>query len=290
MWMALPAFIGGSMPRKSETGDTRRTSVSSREAHMRVGIISDIHGNLQALDVVLEDIGRRGLDAVYCLGDLVGYAPFPNEVIERIRAAEMPTIMGNYDDGVGYDRDECGCAYRDPVERELGDQSFNWTKVHVTSDKKAFLRTLLPELRVEADGKRLLLVHGSPRKMNEYLFEDRPLSSFQRIADASNADVIVFGHTHRPYTKGVGDVLFVNAGSVGKPKDGDWRACYAILELGAQEPVQFVRLEYDVASVAGAIRASELPNEFAEDIRTGGDPGGGCEIGVGRGERDEATA
>ena len=91
---------------------------------MRVGIVSDIHGNLQALDVVLEDIGRRGLDAVYCLGDLVGYAPFSNEVIERIRAAEIPTIMGNYDDGVGYDRDECGCAYRDPVERELGDQSF----------------------------------------------------------------------------------------------------------------------------------------------------------------------
>jgi putative phosphoesterase len=237
---------------------------------MRVGIISDIHGNLQALDVVLEDIGRRGLDAVYCLGDLVGYAPFPNEVIERIRAAEMPTIMGNYDDGVGYDRDECGCAYRDPVDRELGDQSFNWTKAHVTSDNKAFLRTLLPELRVEADGKRLLLVHGSPRKMNEYLFEDRPLSSFQRIADASNADVIVFGHTHRPYTKSVGDVLFVNVGSVGKPKDGDWRACYAILESGAQEPVQFVRLEYDVASGAAAIRASELPNEFAEDIEHGG--------------------
>jgi putative phosphoesterase len=237
---------------------------------MRIGIISDIHGNLQALDGVLDDIGRRSLDAVYCLGDLVGYAPFPNEVIDRIRAAEMPTIMGNYDDGVGFDRDECGCAYRDPVERELGDQSFNWTKAHVTSDNKAFLRTLLPELRVEADGKRQLLVHGSPRKMNEYLFEDRPLSSFQRIADASNADVIVFGHTHRPYTKRVGDVLFVNAGSVGKPKDSDWRACYAILEPGAADPVTFVRVEYDVPAVAAAIRASELPDHFAADIEHGG--------------------
>lgn len=239
---------------------------------MRIGIISDIHGNLQALDVVLEDIGRRGVDAVYCLGDLVGYAPFPNEVIDQIRAAKMSTIMGNYDDGVGYDRDECGCAYRDPVERELGDRSFNWTKAHVTSENKAFLRTLLPELRIAADGRRLLLVHGSPRKMNEYLFEDRPLSSFQRIADASNADVIVFGHTHRPYTKRVGDVLFVNAGSVGKPKDGDWRACFAILNMSAHEPVEFVRLEYDVATVAEAIRASELPNEFANDIERGGAP------------------
>ena len=108
--------------------------------------------------------------------------------------------------------------------------------------------------------------------MNEYLFEDRPLSSFQRIADASNADVIVFGHTHRPYTKRVGDALFVNAGSVGKPKDRDWRACYAVLNVSAQEPVEFVRLEYDVAAVAEAIRASELPNEFADDIVRGGAP------------------
>jgi predicted phosphodiesterase len=137
---------------------------------------------------------------------------------------------------------------------------------------RQILRTLLPELRVDADGTRLLLVHGSPRKMNEYLFEDRPLSSFQRIADASNADVIVFGHTHRPYTKRVGHVLFVNAGSVGKPKDGDWPACYAMLNMIVQEPVEFVRLEYDVATVAEAIRASELPNEFADDIERGGAP------------------
>lgn len=184
--------------------------------------------------------------------------------------------MGNYDDGVGFDRDECGCAYRDPVERERGDRSFNWTKAHVTRDNKAFLRTLLKELRIEADGKRVLLVHGSPRKINEYLFEDRPLSSFQRLAASSNADVIVFGHTHRPYTKLVDNVLFVNAGSVGKPKDGDWRACYAILDLSAAESVQFVRLPYDVATVASAIRASELPDEFALDIERGGSPAAGA--------------
>jgi putative phosphoesterase len=239
---------------------------------MRIGIISDIHGNVQALDTVLADIENRGVDALYCLGDLVGYAPFPNEVTERIRAKGIPTIMGNYDDGVGFDRDECGCAYRDPVERALGDQSFNWTKTHVTSENKAFLRTLLKELRIEADGKRVLLVHGSPRKINEYLFEDRPVSSFQRIAASSNADVIVFGHTHRPYTKLVDNVLFVNAGSVGKPKDGDWRACYALLDLEAAEPVQFVRLPYDVAMVAATIRASELPDHFAVDIERGGVP------------------
>jgi putative phosphoesterase len=239
---------------------------------MRLAIFSDIHANLPALEAVLTDIGRQQLDAVYCLGDLVGYAPFPNEVTERIQREGLPTIMGNYDDGVGFDRDECGCAYREPYEQRLGEQSLIWTKAHVTPDNKAFLRSLQSQIRFEADGKRVLLVHGSPRRINEYLFEDRPVSSFQRLAAASEADIIVFGHTHKPYTKLVDDVLFLNVGSVGKPKDGDWRACYAVLEPAAAQPVQFVRLKYDIETVITAIRQSELPHEFADDLEHGGVP------------------
>jgi predicted phosphodiesterase len=121
-----------------------------------------------------------------------------------------------------------------------------------------------------AGSTRVLLVHGSPRKMNEYLFEDRPLSSFERLAASSNADVIVFGHTHKPYVKDVDGVLFVNAGSVGKPKDLDWRACYAVLELDGSPSAAFRRVEYDVRAAAAAIRATDLPHEFAMDIETGG--------------------
>lgn len=187
---------------------------------MRSAVFSDIHGNLPALEAVLSDIPSQQVDAVYCLGDLVGYAPFPNEVIERIRRGGIPTVMGNYDDGVGFDRDECGCAYRELTEKQLGARSLAWTKDHTTGENKTFLRTLHHEIRFEANDKWVLLVHGSPRKMNEYLFEDRALSSFQRLAASSNADIIVYGHTHRPYTKLVDDVLFVNVGSVGKPKDG----------------------------------------------------------------------
>jgi len=238
---------------------------------MRIAIVSDIHGNLSALDAVLADLRTRSVDAVYCLGDLVGYAAHPNEVTERIRVEGIPTIMGNYDDGVGFERDECGCAYTNPVDKALGEQSIAWTKAAVTSENKAFLRTLVSEVRFEADGRRVLLVHGSPRRINEYLFEDRPTSSFQRLAASSEADIIVFGHTHKPYTKLVDDVLFVNAGSVGKPKDGDWRACYIVLD-GADNPnpVAFIRVPYDVASEAAAIRASDLPDKFAVDIETGG--------------------
>jgi putative phosphoesterase len=125
------------------------------------------------------------------------------------------------------------------------------------------------QIRFDTDGKRVLLVHGSPRKINEYLFEDRPVSSFQRLAASSNADIIVYGHTHKPYTKVVDNVLFVNVGSVGKPKDGDWRACYAILDTVTSK-VQFVRLEYDVQRVTQAIRESELPVEFATDLEPAG--------------------
>lgn len=238
---------------------------------MRIAIFSDVHGNLPALDAVLSDIRARQPDAVYCLGDLVGYAPFPNEVVERIRHDAIPTIMGNYDDGVGFERDECGCAYREEDEKRRGDQSLAWTKAHVSAENKAFLRTLKPEIRFEAAGRRILLVHGSPRKINEYLFEDRPLSSFQRLAASSNADIIGYGHTHKPYTKLVDSVLFLNAGSVGKPKDGDWRACYAILDTTTSS-AQFVRVEYDINTVTAAIRHSDLPHEFATDLERAGSP------------------
>jgi putative phosphoesterase len=232
---------------------------------MKIAVFSDVHGNLPALDVCLSDIERRKPDAVYCLGDLVGYAPYPNEVIARIRDARIPTVMGNYDDGTGFERDECGCAYREEKDRLLGDRSFAWTKAHVTPDGKAFLRSLESRIRFDADGTRFLLVHGSPRRINEYLFEDRPVSSFERLAATSQADVIVFGHTHKPYTKEAGGSLFVNVGSVGKPKDGDPRACYAVIDSRARS-AEFVRLAYDVAGVAAALRESGLPQEFASAL------------------------
>jgi len=216
---------------------------------MRAAIFSDIHGNLPALDAVLNDIETQsGIDRMYCLGDLVGYGPFPNEVVDRIRRTGIPTLMGNYDDGIGFERGDCGCAYKTDGDTLLGDQSVAWTAAQVTPETTAFLRTLLPEVRIEMNDRRILRVHGSPCRINEYLFEDRPLASFQRIAADADADVIAFGHTHIPYTKLVDGVLFVNVGPVGKPKDGDRRACYALLEEheGAID-ARFRRVPYDVA-------------------------------------------
>ncbi|MBC7231866.1 MAG: metallophosphoesterase family protein [Chloroflexi bacterium] len=235
---------------------------------MKIVTFSDIHGNLHALQAVLADIDRQEPDQVYCLGDLVGYGAHPNEVIDLIRTRQIPTIMGNYDDGVGFDKDDCGCAYTDEEMRRLGDLSLAWSRAHVTAENKAFLRSLLPNVRLEVHSKRVLLVHGSPRRINEYLYEDRAPASLARIAAMANADILVFGHTHLPYVKEVEGVLFVNDGSVGKPKDGDPRAAYAILEIGEEVRVTIQRVAYDVAAAAAAVRASGLPPHFADLLET----------------------
>ncbi len=239
----------------------------------RIAVFSDLHGNSAATAATLAAIEAAAPDAVYCLGDLVGYGACPNETIELIREREIPTIMGNYDDGVGFDRDDCGCAYKDAAEAARGQASLFWTRQKTTAEHKTYLRSLPPEIRFEAEGVRFRLVHGSPRRMNEYLFEDRDPRSLERIAEAADCDVLVFGHTHKPWVREIAGVLMVNEGSAGKPKDGDPRAAWALFTLAAGIPpvVEILRVPYDVAAMAAAIRAADaLPDEFARDLETGG--------------------
>jgi putative phosphoesterase len=239
----------------------------------RIAVFSDLHGNSAATEAVLAAIDAEAPDAVYNLGDLVGYGAKPNETINLIRDRGIPTIMGNYDDGVGFHRDDCGCAYKDKDEEARGQESLYWTRAETTAENKAYLRSLLPEIRFKAEGKRFRLVHGSLRRMNEYLFEDRDPRSLARIARGADTDVLVFGHSHKPWVREIENVLFINDGSVGKPKDGDPRAAWALLTVEPGQPVQVEirRTPYDVTSMAAAIRAAEgLPNHFATDIETGG--------------------
>ena len=239
----------------------------------RIAIFGDVHGNSDATAATLAAIDAQGPDAVYCLGDLVGYGARPNETIDLVRERGIPTIMGNYDDGVGFDRDDCGCAYKDAGERERGQASLMWTRGAVTPERKAYLRKLLPEILLEVAGVRLRLVHGSPRRMNEYLFEDRDPRSLERIAQGSDCDVLVFGHTHVPWTREISGVTFVNAGSAGKPKDGDSRACWVLLTVAQTGAVELAyhRVPYEVATMAAAIRAADgLPDRFAFDLETAG--------------------
>ena len=260
---------------------------------MKIAFFSDLHGNLAALQAVLEDIDRREVDMAFCGGDLVGYGAFPNEVIDLLRLRQWPVIMGNYDQGVGQDADDCGCAYRDEVSRALGQRSMAWTKKRVTAGNKAYLRNLPTKIGLVINGKKILMVHGSPRRINEYLFEDRPVSAVARLFQAEEAEVIICGHTHLPYIRGMiveesretgagpagqtstrllpgGHFILINGGSVGKPKDGDPRASYALIDYqDGNWQNEIIRVGYDVETMARAIEQSGLPLEYAEQLRLG---------------------
>ncbi len=232
-----------------------------------VAVITDIHANLPALHAALARIAELGIDEIYCGGDLVGYGPHPNEVCALIAERRIPTIYGNYDHAIARDLDDCGCAYITPHDRELGQRSVEWTLAHTDQASKDFMRDLPFDLHFAVGTTDVHLVHGSPRKVNEYLFEDKPARLYERLAAAETDPVLVFGHTHKPWVHEYGGVLFVNCGSVGKPKDGDPRGAFAVLRAGRQGvEVTIERVDYDADAVAREVAAAGLPEEFADKL------------------------
>jgi putative phosphoesterase len=233
----------------------------------RVAVITDIHANLPALQAVLRRIDELDVDSLYCGGDLVGYGPHPNEVCALIAERAIPTIYGNYDHAIARDLEDCGCAYVTAHDRELGQRSVDWTLAHTDRASKDFMRALPFDLRFAVGETPVHLVHGSPRKVNEYLFQDKPARLYERLAAAEEAAVLVFGHTHKPWMREHGGVLFVNCGSVGKPKDGDPRAAFAVLEAAADRvAARIERVDYDAGAVAREVAAAGLPAEFADKL------------------------
>ncbi|HEX9480611.1 MAG TPA: metallophosphoesterase family protein [Solirubrobacteraceae bacterium] len=232
-----------------------------------VAVITDIHANFIALEAVLSRIEELGIAEVFCGGDLVGYGPRPNEVCALIEERRIPTIYGNYDYAIARDEEDCGCAYVTQHDRDLGQLSVNWTLANTAERAKSFLRGLPFDVHLGVGEVGAHLVHGSPRKVNEYLFEDKPARLYQRLAAAERDAVLVFGHTHKPWVHEYGRVLFVNCGSVGKPKDGDPRAAFAVLRpAGRSVEVRIERVGYDVAAVAEEVREAGLPGEYAEKL------------------------
>jgi predicted phosphodiesterase len=246
---------------------------------MRYALISDVHANLPALEAVLAHAGEA--DALYHLGDLVGYAPWPDETVALLRERGVPGVAGNYDSTVAADYKHCGCRYEDPRQEELSHLSYAWTRAHTSAATKRQLAALpfridLRPLGGHAPGPRVVLVHGTPTLNTLYWTEDRDDAFCRKMAAhaaLSAGDVICFGHTHKPWHRVVDGIHFINTGSVGRPKDGDWRAGYVLLDVGDGEVrPEFIRVEYDLERATDGIRRSDLPDEFAEYLRTGGKP------------------
>jgi putative phosphoesterase len=235
---------------------------------MKIGILGDIHGNFEALKVAFSAAVDSGAEKIFHLGDLGGYAPFVNEVVEFLIEKGIEGVQGNYDDAVANDREHCGCKYEEPVQAEMAQLSFEWTKLHASQESRDYMKNLPFKLALAYQNRKVEIFHATPNKNNLYWYEDRPEKFFKEMSGRVDADIMIYGHTHKPYRKDIAGKVFINAGSVGKPKDGDPRTCVALINISPDAvETEFVRLPYDVEKVANAIIDSGLPPYFAERLR-----------------------
>jgi putative phosphoesterase len=240
---------------------------------MRVALIGDVHANLPALEAVLAHIEEQGIDKIWNVGDFVGYGAFPDEVVRLFRKREtneenVLSIVGNYDLKVlKFKKKKKKWQRKKDPDKYL---AFEWAYENLSKKSRKYLRFLSQEIRLKVKGKRILLTHGSPASIEEPLTPETPEKRLRELAQTAKADVIICGHSHQPFVREVDGVWFINPGSVGRPDDGDPRACYAILDIGSEGiAVEHYRVEYDVARAVAAVRESELPEVFAQMILQG---------------------
>ena len=233
---------------------------------MRIAVIGDIHANLPALRAVIDDVARIGADAIYCVGDVVGRGPHPNEVVDELRRLEVPTVQGNWDEAVGMDRDQTGAAWATGQCEATGNASMRWTAESLTEENKAWLRQLPQSMRVMVAGRSVFLFHAAPYKQTEYLWAARPSRVFARLASDEADDLFCFGHTHEAWHRVVGQAHIVACGSVGCGTDGDARARYAVVYFGEPDiSVGFRAVDYDHVSVVRDMEAAGQPIDLLRE-------------------------
>ncbi len=274
---------------------------------MRLAFFGGIYNNHLALQAAIADARQRGAERLFCLGDLGAFGPHPNRTCELIREQRIEVIQGNYDHSVGHGLDDCRCGYTDPRDNEFAQISYDYTIEHTSDEHRAWMRTLPPQLRLEIDGLRLLLCHGSPRRTNEFLWESTTSTQFlAKLCDDFESDVILGTHTGLHWQRALNhDRRFINVGVLGRPEnDGTTNVWYTLLRTGRdvgawrspllcegsplspradslaaddngsrRKPttleVEFVPLAYDHEQLACEMRDERLPDEFIETILTG---------------------
>ncbi len=228
---------------------------------MRILLISDIHGNKEALESVLAEPH----DMVMCLGDLADYGPSPAEVIDHIRGHEIETVLGNHDSAVG-SRIECGCGYK-YKHLSVATRDFTWKMT--TEDQLSFLRHLPFSIQKEIDGLKLYFTHGSPRSNYEYMRHDTSEAELEEMVCGIDTDVLFIGHSHFQFVREFGDMLIINPGSTGQPRDGDWRASCAVFDTVTRK-TELIRCEYDIGKTCRRIgEKMPHPDELIAILKRG---------------------
>lgn len=261
----------------------------------KLAVISCIHGNLAALDAVVEDIERSGIKRIVCLGDLVGYGPQPNEVVERVRTLDMLVVQGCWDEGIANEQGDCGCAFATREDAELGELAFTWTDLNINAETRAYLEGLPFMLRSTAAAGKLVFCHGSPASSAEYLQSDTHDLVLLERASRVECDFLLCGHTHIPFVRRLAGALvveldggldqdsptqasyrtlrlqpktIVNVGSVGEPRHGRPEATYAILDQTSGQ-VWLRSVSYDFSPTLDALERAGLPPIFAQRLQGG---------------------
>lgn len=229
---------------------------------MRVAVISDIHGNLEAVKTAYLDILEREADNIICLGDLTGYGPYPNEVIDFIREKRIMVTLGNYDASVA----EKKFSYI--KDNEVNRFCMPWAAEQLSNQNIEYLKSLPQSLILKCNGREIHFAHGSYRNINEYLSED--YDKLDEVMEEFKGDVLVCGHTHIPYKKSFRDKLLLNDGSIGKPKIGRPNGTYIILDISmADVRVEFIEFEYNLKKTVEAMKEKKLHPACIENIMTG---------------------
>lgn len=231
---------------------------------MRLAIISDIHGNLPALTTVLEDIETRAIDQIICLGDLVDFAPWPNEVIQLIRSRKIMTVMGNHDERIAFDQGIVPLAKHSPSETADRNKAIQHSKEAVTADNKRFLASLPRNIVLQFEDITLFCTHASPESIDEYLYEHEDDLLAKRLQD-SHADILIIGHTHISFVRDISGKKVVNTGSVGRSKEPDRKASYVVIDIlnRSEISVEIIKLPYPVQETIDAIYKSGIPDTYA---------------------------
>jgi diadenosine tetraphosphatase ApaH/serine/threonine PP2A family protein phosphatase len=236
-----------------------------------VAFLGGVYSNHAALRAVAEDARRRGARRLFCLGDLGGFGPNPGKVFPILESFEVATIAGNYDESLAEGRPDCGCGYTHPSDNFFAQLSYEYTNRRTSEEDRERLRALPKAIRFSRGGSRVLLCHGSPRKINEFLWESACSDAFlMRLLREAEAETVVCAHTGIHWQRRLPDGgLLVNAGAVGRPaNDGVTSVWYALLERGKDE-ARFLRVGYDFESLAREMEEEALPPEFVATIRTG---------------------
>ena len=240
---------------------------------LRLAFIGGIYSNYWALQATLDDIARRGVDGTWFLGDLGAFGPHPDRVPDLLRARAIAGIQGNYEESLSSGASDCHCGYTDPGDNHYAQISYDYTFANTSDEHKRWMGTLPRDIRFEAGGLRFLLVHGSPRRINEFLWQSTSPEPFlERLCSEHDADVIVCTHTGLHWTrKAASGRRVINAGVIGRPaNDGQTNVWYALATVGDRAiEVEFVPVSYDHERLADEMKREKLPAEFVETVVTG---------------------